>query len=95
MCTLCSHAAVHAHLSLAVRTGVNHVLTPLHTERYQTAWPAPAIETKLRGQNIHSLGRFLLAYSNHVLNLSAILISVVVRRKIKHAVQSQASLLQW
>lgn len=95
MCTLCLHAAVHAHLSLAVRTGVNHVLTPLHTERYQTAWPAPAIKTKPRGQNIHSLGRFLLAYSNHVLNLSAILISVVVRRKIKHAVQSQASLLQW
>lgn len=41
MCTLCSHAAVHAHLSLAVRTGVDHVLTPLHTERYQTAWPTP------------------------------------------------------
>lgn len=95
MCTLCSHAAVHAHLSLAVRTGVNYVLTPLHTERYQTAWPTPAIKTKPRGQNIYSLGRFLLAYSNHVLNLSAILISVVVRRKIKHAVQSQASLLQW
>lgn len=90
MCTLCSHAAVHAHLSLAVRTGVNHVLTPVHTERYQTAWPAPAMETKLRGQNIYNFGKFLLVYSNHVLNLSAILISVAARRKIKHAVQSQA-----
>lgn len=90
MYTLCSHAAVHAHLSLAVRTGVNYVLTPLHTERYQTAWPAPAIKTKLRGQNIYNFGKFLLVYSNHVLNLSAILISVVARRKIKHAVQSQA-----
>lgn len=95
MCTLCSHAAVHAHLSLAVRTGVDYVLTSVHTERYQTAWPAPAIKTELRGQNIYNFGKFLLVYSNHVLNLSAILISVVVRRKIKHAVQSQASLLQW
>lgn len=90
MCTLCSHAAVHAHLSLAVRTGVNYVLTPVHTERYQTAWPTPAIKTKLRGQNIYNFGKFLLVYSNHVLNLSAISISVVARRKIKHAVQSQA-----
>ena len=41
------HSPVYADLRLAVGTGVNNVLTSLHTERNQTTRPAPGVKEQL------------------------------------------------